>query len=210
MLHIANSLLSIDLEGDLVECGCNQGNSTAKLSILAKLLGKKLYIFDSFEGLPETKDNTINDFHVRQKTKRYWQKGLYCGELDVVKRNIEKYGEINSCIFKKGWFGDTLVKDNLPNKICLSFSDCDLAQSAFDCLINLWPLTVHRGLFYSHDVAFQKVLEILYSENTWKNHLNEFPPVLYGAGYGVSDSSPHLGFMVKGGVDEETPSNYFL
>ena len=116
MLHIANSLLSIDLEGDLVECGCNQGNSTAKLSILAKLLGKKLYIFDSFEGLPETKDNTINDFHVRQKTKRYWQKGLYCGELDVVKRNIEKYGEINSCIFKKGWFGDTLVKDNLPNK----------------------------------------------------------------------------------------------
>ena len=38
--------------GCIVECGCFKGASTAALSIAAYLTNRKLYVYDSFEGLP--------------------------------------------------------------------------------------------------------------------------------------------------------------
>src|SRR5687768_8201417 len=43
-----------DVEGDVVECGTWKGGSAANLSLVCKIAGRKLKIFDSFEGLPET------------------------------------------------------------------------------------------------------------------------------------------------------------
>ena len=40
-------------EGCIVECGCYKGSSTAKFSLAAKYSGRKLVVFDSFEGIPE-------------------------------------------------------------------------------------------------------------------------------------------------------------
>ncbi|MEW5924323.1 MAG: hypothetical protein AB1746_10080, partial [Candidatus Zixiibacteriota bacterium] len=53
-LMLAEALLSIDASGAVVECGCFSGASTAKLSILCHMTGRKLHVFDSFEGLPES------------------------------------------------------------------------------------------------------------------------------------------------------------
>src|SRR5262245_59072634 len=50
-LVLAEALLSMDAEGDIVECGCFAGASSAKLSIVAQAMGKKLIVCDSFEGL---------------------------------------------------------------------------------------------------------------------------------------------------------------
>lgn len=54
-LFMATKILNLppDRPGVLVECGCFKGASTANLSIVAKLVGRKLHVFDSFEGLPE-------------------------------------------------------------------------------------------------------------------------------------------------------------
>ena len=51
-LFLAEMMLNMEAEGVIVECGCYRGGSSAKLSIISKLLGRKLIIFDSFEGLP--------------------------------------------------------------------------------------------------------------------------------------------------------------
>ena len=42
-----------DLNGLVVQAGVYKGGCTAKLSLVCKILGKKLVAFDSFEGLPE-------------------------------------------------------------------------------------------------------------------------------------------------------------
>src|SRR5215471_5744452 len=55
-LLMAEALLSLCTPGDIVECGCYLGASTAKFSILASLLGRPLRVFDSFEGLPKGDD----------------------------------------------------------------------------------------------------------------------------------------------------------
>jgi hypothetical protein len=39
--------------GHVVELGAYKGSSTAKLSLACRLAGKRLWVFDSFEGLPE-------------------------------------------------------------------------------------------------------------------------------------------------------------
>jgi hypothetical protein len=51
-LFLAEALLSIECPGAVVECGCFNGGSTAKLSIIAKITGRPMLAFDSFQGLP--------------------------------------------------------------------------------------------------------------------------------------------------------------
>jgi hypothetical protein len=199
-LFLAEALLSLNIDGAIVECGCYTGGSTAKISIIAKMLNKKLLVFDSFEGLPESNQYNKIDYHTRRSSKWFsgWSAGRYAASLEHVKSNVQTYGEISVCSFHKGWFSDVLQEGNLPDKICFAFTDVDIARSAQECLVALWPRIPDGGIYFSHDIAYIKVLQTLLDESLWKEVLKEFPPILFGAGYGLGDSSPHLGFMVKG------------
>jgi predicted O-methyltransferase YrrM len=200
-LYLAEALLSLEAAGALVECGCYAGGSTAKLSILARLLGRELHVFDSFEGLPEMGQSDRVDHHVRQPSKRKrtdWLPGMYGAGLEAVRENVSRYGEISPCHFHKGWFAATLTRENLPERIGFAFTDVDLPSSARECLAALWPRLDRGAVFFSHDVAFLKVVDALLEEALWREVLGQHPPVLFGAGFGLGDGAPYLGFMVKG------------
>jgi hypothetical protein len=145
-----------------------------------------------------------------EELKRGWVRGDYSIGLEGVRRNIETYGEISACSFVKGWFNETLTPANLPTEIAAAFVDVDLNESARDCLLGIWSRLTEGGIFFSHDVAFITVLQHLLDENLWKNELNAFPPIFFGAGFGVCDQSPHLGYMVKGRVSAEYLNNLTL
>ena len=196
-LFLAEALLSLDCQGAVVECGCFNGGSTAKLSIVANLTQRAMGVFDSFEGLPESTPDDAIDVHVRRANQRPWRPGEYAAPLDVVQATVRDYGEIDACTFVKGWYQDTL-NSSLPERIAFAFTDVDLPSSARECLLHIWPRLVDGGVFFSHDVAFVKVLLTLNEERLWKDILHEHPPVFFGAGFGMTDSSPHLGFAVKG------------
>src|SRR4051794_9518940 len=53
MLAVARAVFATDpqVPGVVVEAGCYKGGSTAKLSVAAKLAGRKLVVFDSFQGI---------------------------------------------------------------------------------------------------------------------------------------------------------------
>ncbi|MBN2190497.1 MAG: class I SAM-dependent methyltransferase [Candidatus Aureabacteria bacterium] len=204
-LFLAEFVFSMKADGDIVECGTYAGASAAKLSILAEITGRKLYIFDSFEGLPETGKEDITDFHARRNSQWVtpWEKGRYRGDIGEVKSNIEKYGSIEACVFKKGFFSKTLNSINLPGKIALAFVDVDIASSAKMCIASIWPRLTAGGLYVSHDIAYLKVLDSILDKNLWESVFHEFPPVLFGAGFGLCDASPHMGFFVKGDISGE-------
>lgn len=197
---IAEALLSMASEGDLVECGCYAGASTCKLSILANLLGKKLYVFDSFEGLPLVDGENLRDFHARrgQDWVTDWTAGRYAAQLDLVRSNVEQYGESDACVFVKGWFSEALFTEKLPEEISFAFVDVDIASSVRECIRGIWPRMVERGAFFSHDVAYIKVLQQLHDKEMWTETFHSYPPIIFGAGFGYGEHSPHLGFMVKG------------
>jgi len=199
-LLLAEMLLNVDASGAVVECGCYAGGSSAKLSIVAKLLGREMVIFDSFEGLPSVEPYYLRDQHCRRSEQWVtdWTAGRYAGRLEEVRGNLGRFGELSPCTFIKGWFNETLTDQNLPAPIALAFVDVDLASSARECFVALWPRLSGRGVFVTHDTAYLKVLQEFYDRNLWQNRFKEMPPILFGAGYGICNDSPHLGYMVKG------------
>ena len=198
-LMLAEALLSVDTSGDVIECGCFSGASTAKLSILCKMTNRKLHVFDSFEGLPESASGDASDYSIQRADEGAdWKPGSFAAGLERVKSNVEKYGEISVCEFYKGWFKDTLTPGNLPDRIAMAFTDVDLPDSARECLTAIWPRMTERAVYFSHDAVFIKVLLTIMDEKLWREELGEFPPVLFGAGSGLSHSARHLGFAVKG------------
>jgi len=203
-LFLAEAFLSMDAEGAIIECGCYAGGSTAKLSLLAKILGKNLLIFDSFEGLPDVSRNHQRVYDTRRGASN-WVSGKYNTNLEQVKANVKKYGDITNCSFYKGFFNKTLTESQLPGKIACAFTDVDLVSSVKECLIAIWPRISEGGIYFSHDIAFNEVLQVFSDEDIWQKILKEFPPVIYGAGFGLCNSSPHLGFFVK---RKEKASNY--
>jgi O-methyltransferase len=198
-LFLAAMLLNTTADGPMVECGCFAGGSSAKLSILAKLTGRKLYVCDSFEGLPTVEEN--QDYTLRSDQHfRNWKPGAFAQTVESVKSNIDRFGELGPCAFIKGWFSESLI--NLPDRIGFAFTDVDLPSSARDCLLELWPRLWKSGIYASHDVAFVKVLQVFHDPNIWARW-KENQPILFGAGFGISIDSPHLGFMVKGNPSPE-------
>src|SRR6185369_1813210 len=105
-----------DVPGDVIECGTWKGGSAANLSLVCKIVGRKLRIFDSFEGLPAGE--------AADREAQFYEKGDYMGTLEEVKSNISKYGAIECCEFVKGWFNESLPHLDFP--ILLAFLDVDL------------------------------------------------------------------------------------
>nr|MDT0660855.1 TylF/MycF/NovP-related O-methyltransferase [Micromonospora sp. DSM 115978] len=149
--HIAafvRAVLARPVPGMLVECGAYQGVSTAKLSHIADMLGRRLVVFDSFEGLPpndEPHTVTTRGRDIRGRLAG----GAYAGTLAEVQATVARYGVPEVVQYVPGWFVDTLPR--FDARVAAAFVDVDLAASATTCLTHLWPLLAPGGVIVSHD-----------------------------------------------------------
>jgi len=166
-------------EGCIVEAGCFKGGSAAKFSVAAKLVNRELVVFDSFQGLPENEEP--HDRNITGNSIKGWFKGgNYCGTLEEVKSNIEKFGEIDVCTFIKGWFEDTMP--NFSNKICAAYLDVDLASSTRTCLKYLYPLVIPGGVLISQDGDFPLVIDVFSNDEFWEKEVGCQKPHIEGLG----------------------------
>lgn len=165
------------LPGGYVECGCFKGSSTAKFSLVAGLIGKKLTVFDSFEGIPDNSEN--HDVNIYGE-KTGFRKGDFAGGLDEVTSNVAKFGNFSACIFKKGWFEDTLPTFSEP--VSAAYIDVDLASSTETCITYLYPLLEPHGILMSQDGHLPLVLDVLKNEEFWRSRFSISPPLFHGLG----------------------------
>jgi hypothetical protein len=185
--HLAMALKILktppEIKGDVTECGTWKGGSAANLSLVCKIAGRKLKIYDSFEGLPAGKKG--------DREARHYKQGDYNGTLEEVKRNIEKYGEIGCCEFIKGWFKDTLPE--LKSPVLLAFLDVDLEASLDTCVKNIWPNLVDGAFIFSDECVGTDYIALFYSEKWWKLNFNRNPPGFIGAGTGIAFGNYYIG-----------------
>jgi O-methyltransferase len=129
LYHLVSQVLAFGVEGELVELGCNSGESSVLITkiLQAQRSEKTLSIYDSFEGLPSL--NSIDG-------KAYKKGGLATTE-DVVRFNFARYNLPLPSIHK-GWFSDTLP-NGLPDKICFAYLDGDLYESILTSLVHVYP-----------------------------------------------------------------------
>ena len=178
MLEVAAAILKFprDHSGVVLEAGCYKGGSTAKLSLCAALTGRRLVVFDSFEGIPEN-DEVQQDF---TNTKSVFVKGQYAGSLEEVKRNIAEYGDPSVCEFVKGWFCDTLP--GFKDPIAVAYLDVDLVSSTRDCLKHLHPHLVQGGTIFSQDGHLSNVIALLTDDTFWRTDVGVARPSMQGLG----------------------------
>lgn len=144
ILKIAREALS--LPGDFVELGCYEGDTSLLLAEIlrdAKVDGKKLWIYDSFEGLPA---KSLEDF---SEAGAAFTEGVLSVSKREVKLRFLRAG-LPVPIIKKAWFSD-LTDTDLPSKIAFAFLDGDLYQSIKDSLKLVENKMAEGGIILVHD-----------------------------------------------------------
>lgn len=166
-----------DHSGVVVEAGCYKGGSTAKFSIACAARSRKLYVFDSFEGIPEnSEEHGISIFGASTR----FDPGDYCGALEEVRKNVHLHGNIESCNFVKGWFEDTMPHFREP--VAAAYLDCDLQSSTRTCLKHLYPLLQTGGKIYSQDRHLPLVIQVFEDDDFWKREIGISKPQVHGLG----------------------------
>lgn len=184
-LAMAVKLLEVppETEGVVVECGCYLGGSTANLSLVCDIVDRRLIVYDSFEGLPAP---APDDIYAKPE-----QTGLLRADLDTVRRTVRRFGTIDRCTFRKGWFRDTLPGHEEPIALC--FLDVDYQASLDDCVRNLWPHLTDRGYLFIDEYVLPDYCALFWSERWWQTHFGTTPPGLLGSGTGVGVGQYYLG-----------------
>lgn len=133
----------LEVNGDFVELGCYRGDTSLLLADILRDSGKKLWIYDSFEGLPE---KGVED---ESELGKDFQKGV----LGVTKREVKERflrAGLPVPVIKKAWFSE-LCADDLPEKISFAFLDGDLYESIKDSLRLVESRMVPGGVTLVHD-----------------------------------------------------------
>jgi O-methyltransferase len=159
--HHLLTLKAHGLDGDLAEFGCFKGFSTSCLSFACALLGMRMHVFDSFEGLPSSESG-------------YYRAGDFAGSLEEVSRNIANFGSPQAVSFHKGFFADVVPTLALGPLACI-WMDVDLEISARDAL-QVLPKLDPRGCLFAHECAPE-----LFDDNgdivEWRGPEAVLPPV---------------------------------
>jgi O-methyltransferase len=183
-----------DVVGDVAEFGCYKGISTATLSVICHMIGRKLRVFDSFRGLPAPEKPA---FERSGGGTMSWQQAEYCGTLEEVRANVAKYGELSCCEFIEGFFNETLPKRPPEEQYVLVFEDADLPASVKEVLQHVWPRLHNDCALYSHEATIVEVVELFFDREWWKAKFNEPPPGFVGSGCGCVVGSHELGYTRK-------------
>ena len=181
---LAGAILRIprELPGIIAEFGCYKGLSTVALSIAARYAGRRVVVFDSFQGLPEPAE-TVHQV-VTGKVVEY-EKGAFAGTLEEVRSVVARYGEIDRVEFVKGFFCDTLPARPAEEKYVLIFEDADLVESVRDVLKHAWPRLQPEGYYFSHEALDLEVAKLFFNDDYWLKVHGCKAPGLAGVGFGL-------------------------
>jgi hypothetical protein len=180
-LALVNAVLHLPREvpGALAEFGCFKGVASCALSLAAKYTGRKLIIFDSFEGLPPPAE----EVHNITGGKVHYAQGEFAGSLDEVRGNIARYGAPDVVEYVKGYFNATLP-GRTTDQFAFIFEDADLVESVRDVLVHAWPRLSPGGIFFCHEARDLEVVQLFYDRDLWRP-LGQRPPGLVGGGVGL-------------------------
>lgn len=171
IIELARECLFV--EGDYVEMGCYKGDTSLMLAEVLRDYNrgeavekpvdkyvKKLWIYDSFEGLPakSLQDESVLGANFRE------------GELNVAKREVKERflrAGLPVPVIKKGWFSE-LDDVDLPERIAFAFLDGDFYESIRDSLRLVLPRMASGGTIMVHDYNNPKLPGVEKAVEEWR------------------------------------------
>ena len=137
-----------EISGDVVEFGCFVGTTSV---FLAKEIEKwnaekSLWLYDSFEGLPEKSREDENSLG------EVFKKGELLATKKQLIANLRKSGARKMPKITKGWFSE-LSKEQIPRKISFAFLDGDYYESIKTSLALIAPKLTKNAVIIVDDYA---------------------------------------------------------
>jgi O-methyltransferase len=178
-------IIKSNIVGDFVECGVWKGGSAMMMAYTLLNLNttdRTIYLYDTFEGMPEPSENDINLNHKSAKKIYLSKKNSENGsnwlrsELEDVKNNLYATGyPKDKIILVKGKVEQTIPSTG-PEKIALLRLDTDWYESTKHELQHLYPILSERGVLiiddYGHWLGCKQAVDEYVSENNINILLN--------------------------------------
>ena len=138
---LVKRLIKNNIPGVFWECGVYNGGS-ADLIFSLLPFSSKLYLFDSFEGLPKPHEND-----------NYHKEGDFSDvNYDLIKK---QFGHVNNVQIVKGWIPESFSQ--VPNEaIAFCHIDLDLYEGYKSTLELVWPRLSKGGVIVLDDYDWHK------------------------------------------------------
>lgn len=170
-----------NIEGDFVECGVWRGGNILLFKLLNDYynLNRKIFAYDTFDGMTEPEDIDIDNSKVSAKKYLSLQKkdenfeNTHCfSSLETVKKNILQYTNLKNIKFIVGPVEKTLKVEKIPKKISILRLDTDWYASTKIELEILYPRLVKGGVLilddYGHWRGARKAVDdFFYNKKKW-------------------------------------------
>lgn len=119
---LALDVVKRGIQGDFVECGVFNGGSAAAAACAIRSSDRKFWLYDSFEGMPETSAEDgpeAPDF----VGKCVGDEADVHAAMRLARFPVDKY------VIRKGWFQDTFATGPAPDTIAFLHIDADWYDS---------------------------------------------------------------------------------
>ena len=143
-------------KGDLAEVGVFKGDSAMMISEAKG--SNNLYLFDTFEGLPNISE--------KDKPSDKWRSDFVKSEfsdtsLEEVKRYLSKYPNVH---IYKGIFPKQNSEIVKKKKFMFIHLDVDLYSSTYECLKFFYPRMKKGGIILTHDYSTSEGVKKAFDE----------------------------------------------
>jgi O-methyltransferase len=143
LAHRVREVVGEKIPGDLVECGVWRGGSAFLMAETLDRLGdegRKVWLFDSFEGLPPPKEvDGPGAARYAADTESPWYHDNCRAGLEEVRANAREFGVAHRTEMVPGWFEESLPANRgRVGPIALLRLDCDWYESVMTCLESLY------------------------------------------------------------------------
>jgi O-methyltransferase len=161
LIRELGAVLKASVPGDIVEMGCYKGETSLHIARLVRELapGKKLYLYDSFDGLPAKQ---IQD---ESPAGQQFKAGELPSNKKEVVRRMRAAG-MQDVKVTKAWFSELTPKD-MPEKIAFAFLDGDFYQSITDSLRLVWPGLASGALVIVDDYRNEALPGVARAVDSW-------------------------------------------
>ena len=140
LAHCVLDVIENDVPGNFIETGVWRGGACILMRGLSKAAGapeRKIFVADSFEGLPPP---DLEAFPADKRDKRYTQGDYFGISLEQVQDNFRAYDLLDdNVVFLKGWFKNTLPKLEKKEKFAIIRLDGDMYESTIQAMEVLYP-----------------------------------------------------------------------
>jgi hypothetical protein len=176
---------TLELEGDVCEFGVAQGATSALLANEIRLTSKRLWLFDSFRGLPApTRQDVLLDDIYRLGSIDKYAGQMVEDQAQVVERLRQIGFPLARARIVAGFVDETIHQPGLPEQVCFAYVDFDFYAPITTALEYLDPRVSNGGFVlvddYGHfSAGAQSAVDEFVASRTdrWKLSL---PPAFAG------------------------------